>query len=224
MNDAGRITIVLADSHVIVREGIAALLRARAEFDVVGECSDGLAALELIRSLSPEFAVIDLNIRNLHGIEVIRKVRSIPCLTKIIALSMSRDEEMLKELFRSGADGFLLREDPTRHLIDAISYIQDGGKYLTPLISGTTLGNQPGGGGNPLVSLSRREYETFALLVDGMRPKDIAAMMNISPKTVDTYRSNIMRKLGFHDIVSLVKFAIEKNFTSSGMPSPAEDV
>lgn len=218
MNEAGRITIVLADGHSIVREGIAELLRARSELEVVGECSDGFAALELIRSLGPDFAIIDLNMRKLHGIEVIRKVRDTHCATRIIALSMSRDEEILKEAFRSGANGFLLKEDPARHLIDAISYIQDGGQYLTPLIRRSALTEQRREGSSPLAVLSRREYEVFAFLVDGMRPKDIATVMNISPKTVDTYRSSIMRKLGFHDIVSLVKFAIEKNFTSLNRP------
>ncbi len=216
MNQPGSVTIVLADDHSIVREGIAALFRAKPEFDIVGECADGFAAVELITSLQPKFAILDLNMPKLHGVEVIRKVRDANCPTKIIVLSISRDEEMLKEVFRSGANGYLLKEGPARHLVDAINYIQDGGQYLTPLMRRETLGDQRRGqSDSPLSSLSRREYEVFSFLVDGMRPKDIATLLNISPKTVDTYRSNIMRKLGIHDIVGLVKFAIQRNLTSA---------
>jgi len=216
MNPSGNVTIVLADGHPFVREGIAALFRTKRGFEIVGECGDGIAALELITSLQPQFAVLDLDLPKLHGIEVVRKIRDTSCPTKIIVLSISRDEKMLKEVFRSGANGYLLKDGPARHLVDAISYVQDGGQYLTPLMPRERLGDsRKGQAGSPLASLSRREYEVFAFLVDGVRPKDIATLLNISPKTVDVYRANIMRKLGVHNIVGLVKFAIQRNLTST---------
>ncbi len=215
-----RISIVLADDHCIVREGIAAFCQSRPEFNVVGQCADGQAAVELIGSLRPDFAVLDLNMPKLQGIEVIRKLRDANCPTKLIVLSISRDENLLKELFRSGANGYLLKDGPARHLIEAISYIKDGGQYLTPLLRREALnGDRKVKSQDPLASLSRREYEVFSFLVDGMRPKDIATLLDISPKTVDTYRSNIMRKLGIHDIVGLVKFAIRRNLTTTGRPA-----
>jgi len=214
------ISIVLADDHSIVREGLAAFCDARPELHIAGQCSDGMAAVEMIRSLSPDFAIIDLHMPKLHGLEVIRKVREASCPCKLVVLSISRDEKMVLEALRAGANGYLLKDGPARHLLDAINYIQDGGVYISPLLRREYLLEAPrkAPSEDPLASLSRREYEVFSFLVDGMRPKDIAKLLDISPKTVDTYRSNIMRKLGIHDLVGLVKFAINRNLTSVSSP------
>jgi DNA-binding NarL/FixJ family response regulator len=215
------VSIVLADDHSIVREGLAAFCEARPELHIVGQCADGLAAVEMIRSLAPDFAIIDLHMPKLHGLEVIRKVREANCQSKLVVLSISRDEKMVLEALRAGANGYLLKDGPGRHLLDAISYIQDGGVYISPLLRRDYLLEAPRKAmEDPLASLSRREYEVFSFLVDGMRPKDIAKLLDISPKTVDTYRSNIMRKLGIHDLVGLVKFAIHRNLTSASNPPP----
>jgi DNA-binding NarL/FixJ family response regulator len=217
------ISIVLADDHSIVREGLAAFCEAQPQLHIAGQCADGLAAVELIRSLTPDFAIIDLHMPKLHGLEVIRKVREANSPAKLVVLSISRDEKMVMEALRAGADGYLLKDGPARHLLDAISYIQDGGKYISPLLRRDYLLEAPRKAPteDPLASLSRREYEVFSFLVDGMRPKDIAKLLDISPKTVDTYRSNIMRKLGIHDLVGLVKFAIHRNLTSASNPPAA---
>jgi len=217
------ISIVLADDHSIVREGLAAFCENRAELHIVGQSSDGLAAVEMIKSLTPDFAIIDLHMPKLHGLEVIRKVREVNSQTKLIVLSISRDEKMVVEALRAGANGYLLKDGPARHLLDALSYIQDGGVYISPLLRRDYLLEAPRKAPveDPLSSLSRREYEVFSFLVDGMRPKDIAKLLDISPKTVDTYRSNIMRKLGIHDLVGLVKFAINRNLTSAAGPPSA---
>ena len=215
-----QISIVLADDHSIVREGLAAFCDARPELHIAGQCSDGMAAVEMIRSIIPDFAIIDLHMPKLHGLEVIRKVRETNCPCKLVVLSISRDEKMVLEALRAGANGYLLKDGPARHLLDAINYIQDGGVYISPLLRREDLLEAPrkAASEDPLASLSRREYEVFSFLVDGMRPKDIAKLLDISPKTVDTYRSNIMRKLGIHDLVGLVKFAINRNLTSVSNP------
>lgn len=214
------ISIVLADDHSIVREGLAAFCDARPELHIAGQCSDGMAAVDMIRSVVPDFAIIDLHMPKLHGLEVIRKVREANCPCKLVVLSISRDEKMVLEALRAGANGYLLKDGPARHLLDAINYIQDGGVYISPLLRREYLLEAPrkAPSEDPLASLSRREYEVFSFLVDGMRPKDIAKLLDISPKTVDTYRSNIMRKLGIHDLVGLVKFAINRNLTSVSTP------
>jgi DNA-binding NarL/FixJ family response regulator len=214
MADLAATTVVLADDHAIVREGFAALCEVNG-MRVVGQCSDGPSALETILAKQPDFAILDLHMPGMTGVEVIRKLRSAGCPTKIMILSISREEKPVIEALRAGADAYLLKDGPYRHLLDAISYIRDGGQYVTPLLKGTRLFTGPDAtpADDPLASLSPREMEVFQYLVKGMRAKDIAELLRISPKTVDTYRATLMRKLNVHDIVGLVKFAIERNLT-----------
>lgn len=221
MNKDKPISILLADDHAIVREGIAALCETHAEFQVVGQCSDGMAALELIRSLKPDFAVLDLNMPKMTGIQVIRRIRELGLPTRLLVLSIARDENVVMEALHAGADAYLLKDGPARHLLDAISYIRDGGVYVTPLLKGARLFTQAQKPDvrDPLASLSPREYEVFSHLINGLRAKDIADLLAISPKTVDTYRASLMRKLNVHDLVGLVKFAIERNLTSTSVSS-----
>ena len=204
------ITIVLADDHGIVREGIAAFCSSRPDLKIIGQSSDGAAAVELILELKPDFVILDLNMPKLNGLDVIRRLRQEKCETRILVLSISRDENVVRELFRSGANGYLLKDGPARHLFDAINYVLDGGQYLTPLMRLDILDSGKKAP-DALTLLSKREYEVFNYLVDGMRPRDIAKILDISPKTVDTYRASIMRKLEVDGIAGLVRFAIQRN-------------
>jgi len=212
------ITLILADDHGIVREGIAAFCSSRPEFRILGQSSDGSEAAELILALKPDFAVLDLNMPKMSGLEVIRRVRQAKSETKLIVLSINREENVIREIFRSGGNGYLLKDGPARHLFDAINYIMDGGQYLTPLIRRETIDSKREKK-DPLTQLSKREFEVFSFLVDGMRPKDIAKVLEISPKTVDTYRANIMRKLEVDGIAGLVRFAIQRNLQSTSAPN-----
>ena len=211
------LTVILADDHGIVREGIAACCKSRPELLILGQCSDGEQALAMILACRPDFAVLDLHMPKLGGLEVVRRVRQADCPTKLIILSISRDESVIKELFRCGGDGYVLKDGPARHLFDAISYVQDGGRYLTPLLRRESIEGHKETT-DPLALLSKREFEVFSFLVDGMRPKDIAKILAISPKTVDTYRANIMRKLEVDGIAGLVRFAIQRNMNTPSLP------
>jgi DNA-binding NarL/FixJ family response regulator len=217
MEPTETITVILADDHAIVREGIASKFGERPDIKVVGQCSDGEGALEMILALKPHFAILDLQMPRMSGLDVVRKVRQARCETKLIVLSIIRDEATIRELFRSGADGYVLKDGPARHLFEAINYINDGGQYLTPLLRRENIENN-GKPGDPLALLSKREYEVFSFLVDGMRPRDIARILEISPKTVDTYRANIMRKLEVDGIAGLVRFAIQRNMSAPTPP------
>jgi DNA-binding NarL/FixJ family response regulator len=217
METTKQTTLVLADDHGILREGIAAFCASRQDIKILGQSSDGAEAVELILALKPDFAVLDLNMPKVSGLDVIRRVRQAKTETKLIVLSISRDENLIRELFRSGANGYILKDGPARHLFDAINYIQDGGQYLTPLIRREAIDTKAEKK-DSLALLSKREYEVFSFLVDGMRPKDIAKMLEISPKTVDTYRANIMRKLEVDGIAGLVRFAIQRNLTTNSIP------
>ena len=218
------LTLVLADDHGIVREGIAAFCKSRPEIVILGQCSDGEQALAMILESSPDFAILDLNMPKLSGLDVVRRVRTAKCGTRLIVLSINRDDGIIRELFRAGADGYVLKDGPARHLFDAINFISDGGQYLTPLLRRDSMGKTSDATENkaekpdPISLLSKREYEVFSFLVDGMRPKDIAKLLAISPKTVDTYRANIMRKLEVDGIAGLVRFAIQRNITTTTLP------
>ena len=217
METGTALTLVLAYDHGIVREGIAAFCKSRPDITILGQCSDGEQALQMILERKPDFAVLDLNMPKLSGLDVVRGVRQAHVPTKLIVLSINRDDAIIQELFHSGADGYVLKDGPARHLFDAINFILDGGQYLTPLLRRDSIeksSQKP----DPLAQLSKREYEVFTLLVDGMRPRDIAKMLEISPKTVDTYRANIMRKLEVEGIAGLVRFAIQRNLSSKTPP------
>lgn len=213
-------TVVLADDHAIVREGIAALCAANG-FEIVGQCADGADAVDTILSLCPDFAIIDVNMPVLDGVAVVRRVRASGSTTRLLMLSISRDEQMVLEALRAGADGYLLKDGPSRHLLDAVNFVRDGGVYVTPLLRGAGMfarTERAVATEDPLSVLSPREVEVFQHLVNGLRAKDIAELLEISPKTVDTYRAGLMRKLNVRDLVGLVKFAIERNLTSTSAP------
>jgi DNA-binding NarL/FixJ family response regulator len=213
-------TLVLADDHGIVREGIASFCSSRPDLTILAQSADGGEAVELILALKPDFAVLDLNMPKVSGLEVILRVRQAGSATKLVVLSISRDESVIRELFRSGANGYVLKDGPARHLFDAINFIQDGGQYLTPLIRRESIDTNTAKTEkrDSLSLLSKREYAVFSFLVDGIRPKDIAKTLEISPKTVDTYRANVMRKLEIDSIAGLVRFAIQRNLQTSSLP------
>jgi two-component system response regulator DegU len=212
-------TLILADDHGIVREGVAAFCKARSDVSLLGQCSDGQEALDMILARNPDFAVLDLDMPKLSGLEVIRRVREAGSKTRLIVLSISRDQNIIRELFRSGADGYVLKDGPSRHIFDAINYVRDGGQYLTPLLHRENIDKKQEKQ-DPLALLSKREFAVFSLLVDGVRPKDIAKSLEISPKTVDTYRANIMRKLMIDNVAGLVRFAIQRNLNTTAGQMP----
>ena len=212
------ISVVLADDHAIVREGIAALCAANG-MRILGQCSEGPAALEMIGDLRPDFAILDLHMPGMTGAEVIRRLRASGYTAKLMILSISREDATVMEALRAGADAYLLKDGPVRHLLDAIGFVRDGGVYVSPLLRGAGLFTRTDRHipEDPLASLSPREMEVFSYLVNGLRAKDIAELLEISPKTVDTYRASLMRKLNVHDLVGLVKFAIGRNLTSTSV-------
>jgi DNA-binding NarL/FixJ family response regulator len=219
MVESSSITAVLADDHAIVREGLAALYAAYG-LTILGQADDGPSALEMISSLKPDFAILDLLMPGMTGLEVIRRLRSNGCAAKLMILSISRDDSTVMGALRAGADAYLLKDGPGRHLLDAIQFVRDGGVYISPLLRGAELftRTEKGAGDNPIASLSPRETAVFSYLVNGLRAKDIADLLDISHKTVDTYRASLMRKLNIHDLVGLVKFAIEQNLTGTSPP------
>ncbi len=209
-------TVVLADDHNIIREALAALC-AKEGLEVLGQCPDGASAVDMILTLKPEFALLDMDMPVLTGVEVIKRLQAAACPTKRIILSVSRKESTVSEAMRAGANAYLLKDGPFRHLMDAINCIREGGVYISPLLGGAGffIQGESRREADPLSALSSREKEVFFSLVNGRKAKDIADLLEISPKTVDTYRASLMRKLNINNLADLVKFAIERNLTDT---------
>lgn len=211
------ITILLADDLTLVREGLAALCEAHSHFRVVSQCSEGAVALRLIETLRPDIAVLDLNLPDLFTLEIVRRARESSIPTKIVVLSTRRDRKTVVETLRAGASAFLLKSGSKAHLLEAFEQILDGGIYVSPQLELTKIFNpgQKNSSTDPLETLSAREYQVFTLLIEGVRAKEIAARLELSPKTVDTYRASLMRKLDIHDVAGLVKYAIQRELITS---------
>jgi DNA-binding NarL/FixJ family response regulator len=210
-------SIVLADELTLVREGLAALCDAHARYRVIGQCADGAAALRLIETQRPDIAVLDLNLPDLFTLDVARRIKDLNPSTKVVVLSTRRDRKTVVEALRCGVSAFLLKSGPSLQLLEAFDQILDGGIYVSPELELNKIfcGGQKSATEDPLQALSAREYQVFSLLCDGVRAKEIAARLSLSPKTVDTYRASLMRKLDIHDVAGLVKFAINRDLISS---------
>ncbi len=217
MPEASVPSIVLAEEMTLLREGLAALSEATGRYSVVAQCDDGAAALELILSRRPDIAVLDLNLPKLFALEAIRKLRLAGSTTRLVVTSLRRDRKTVLEVLRSGASAYVLKSGPARHLLEAYQQVLDGGIYVSPLLELDKIfvARKKPDPEDPLGTLSAREYQVFTLLIDGIRAKEIAARLDLSPKTVDTYRASLMRKLDIHDVAGLVKFAINRNLTTA---------
>jgi DNA-binding NarL/FixJ family response regulator len=211
-----KISVLVADELTLVREGLAALCEQSPRIHVSGQCADGEAALRYIETKQPDVALLDLNLPRLYCLEIVHKVRAADYPTKLVVLSLRRDRKTIIEVLRSGAHGIVLKAGPSRHLFDAVTQVFDGGVYVSPLLELDKVFSSPRAKKpeDPLELLSAREYQVFSLLVDGLRAKEVAARLTLSPKTVDTYRSSLMRKLGIHDLAGLVKFAVQRSLTA----------
>jgi DNA-binding NarL/FixJ family response regulator len=195
---------------------LAALCEAQPHLRVIGQCAEGGSALRLIEEQRPNIAVLDMNLPDLFTLEVVRRVRDNGIPTKMAVLSTRRDRKTVVESLRCGVSAFLLKSGPSHQLIEAFSQILDGGIYVSPELELNKIfcpGQKPSAD-DPLQALSAREYQVFSLLCEGVRAKEIAARLSLSPKTVDTYRASLMRKLDIHDVAGLVKFAMKRDLTS----------
>jgi DNA-binding NarL/FixJ family response regulator len=210
-------SILLADDQTLVREGLAAICRSLPHYKVIGQCSGGAAALRMIEEQRPDIAVLDLNLPDLFTFEIVRQVRESGVHTRTVVLSTRRDRKTVVEALRAGVNAFILKSGSTEQLLEAFDQILDGGIYVSPQLElHKIFSNGPKSvSDDPVDMLSAREYQVFTLLCEGIRAKEIAARLELSPKTVDTYRASLMRKLDIHDVAGLVKFALQRDLTSA---------
>ncbi len=207
------ISVFLADDHAVVRDGLKALLDGQPGITVVGTAGNGPEAVKQITRLKPDIAVLDISMPELSGIEATRKIAVASPGTRVIVLSMHSSSEHIYQALKAGALGYVLKESATREIVDAIHAVHLGSRHLCRKIDDLVIreylakeGLAVNGG--PLDSLSEREREVLLLVVQGRTSAEIAKRINLSPKTVETYRSRLMQKLGVHDLPGLVRFAI----------------
>jgi len=213
------IRVFLADDHAIIRDGLRLILESEERISVVGEADNGREAVLQVQRLSPDVAIMDVAMPGLTGIDAAEQIRKASPLTKVLILSMYGNSEHIHHAFRAGAKGYLLKESAGKEVVDAVLNVSLGKRYVSQKIADVLvdvmLDPESVPARSPIESLSQREREILQLVVDGKSSAEIAGLLYISPKTVETYRSRLMEKLGIHDLPTLVRFAIQHGLTSS---------
>jgi DNA-binding NarL/FixJ family response regulator len=206
-------TVLLVEDHNLVREGMRALLQHDDTLKLVGEAEDGMKAVKLVETLKPDILLLDLMIPRLHGLDVIRQVRK-SAGTKIIVVSMHSDEPYVMEAFRNGALGYVLKDSTSMELLHAIRTVVGGGHYISPKLSDLSLKaflkKLNGAASDVLGTLSARERVVLQLSAEGNDTPHIAKRLFISPRTVESHRANLMKKLSLRSQTELVRFAIRR--------------
>ena len=202
-----RPTILLADDHVVFTDGIVRILRE--QFDIVGTVTDGSSMLEAATRLHPDVIVTDISMPTLSGLEGLRQLKARHLDTRVIFLTMHADAKLAAEAFRLGARGFVLKQSSGDELVKAIEAVLQGHKYMSSVLTDDVLALMSRPPGSAEVELSARQQEVLRLIVSGHRMKEIAATLNLSPRTVESIKYEMMRGLNVHSTTELVRYAIE---------------
>ncbi|MFH1728241.1 MAG: response regulator transcription factor [Pseudomonadota bacterium] len=206
--------ILIADDHKILRDGLKSLIENETSFQVVAEAKDGEEAVELSLKHKPEIVIIDITMPKLNGIKaaemILQKIKDV----KIIALSVHADKRYVSQMFKVGAKGYLLKDCAFEELIQAIHTVIEDKVYISPAVAGEVVGDYirhlDRGKSSVLSLLTQREREVLELLADGKNAKEVAFMLEISVKTIETHRRQLMEKLNIHSIAELTKYAIRE--------------
>ena len=206
------IRVLLADDHTLMREGLRALLTTTRDIEVVGEVGTGREAERQVVELNPDVVLMDIAMPDLNGIEAARVIHAKCPAVRIVMLSMHATAEYVFRAFEAGASGYLLKEAACEEVITVVRTVHEGRRYLSPALA-DFVPAVSGHARSPVDSLSTRERQVLQLVVEGKTSSEIARMICLSPKSVQTYRSRLMMKLGVTDVPSLVKFALEHGLT-----------
>ena len=210
--------VLLADDHILVRAGLRKLLESIAGFEVVGEADDGLALLALVEQLQPDLVMMDIGMPGLNGIDAPARVMKGWPKTRVVILSMHQSEEYVRQALRHGAAAYLLKDAAPLELEQALAAVMRGETYLSPAVSKGVLNDyvnrlrqdeQPGD------ALTPRQREVLKLVAGGLSTKEIARSLDLSVKTVDTHRSQLMKQLDIHEVAGLVRYAMRVGLISS---------
>lgn len=207
-------TILLVDDHPTTRLGLKALIDTEPDFDVVGEAVDGREAIDKVSELTPDIVIIDVSMPRLNGPEATRKILELHPETKVLALSMHTEKKYVSEMLKSGASAYLNKASGSDELITAINSVLSGQVYLARDIMGTVVEDYVDQLNRAEPDLTPRELEIVKLLAEGKANKEIAWSLNLSVKTIETHRSNIMNKLNLSNVADLIKYAIRQGIVS----------
>ena len=210
------ISVLIADDHTVIRDGLRLLLESQPDLRVVGQVADGRAAVEEALRLRPDVVIMDLAMPLLNGIDATTLILEKEVAVRVVILSMHSTVEHVYRALQAGATGYLRKESAGSEVVEAVRAVHAGRRYLSHRITETVVDEyiRRRAVESPLESLSMREREILQLIVEGHAGVEIARLLNISPKTVDTYRSRMMAKLGVTDLPGLVKFAIQHGLTT----------
>ncbi|MDA1218865.1 MAG: response regulator transcription factor [Chloroflexi bacterium] len=212
------IKIALAEDHLIVRQGLLALLAMEPDFSVVGETSDGLEVVPLVERLQPDVLVLDLMLPGMNGLDITRQVVRRSPQTQVVILSMHADEVYVLEALRTGAKGYVLKGSGIEDLMNAVHEVAEGRVYLSPPLSERAIAayieSADAGFSEEYESLTSRERQVFHLAAEGQSNRSIATRLSISPRTAETHRTNLMRKLALHTQAELIAYAIGRGIVA----------
>jgi DNA-binding NarL/FixJ family response regulator len=210
--------IILADDHKIIRDGLRSLLEQEEDIEVVAQAKTGHETVELVAKFVPNVVIMDIAMPDMNGIEATRHIINSFENVKIIALSMHSDRKFVIEMLKAGASGYLLKNCAFEELANAIRTVTAGKTYLSPSITDVVVDNYVRGSGDNEPSvfsvLTRREREVLQLLAESKTTKQVAIILHISPKTVETHRLKIMKKLDLNNMAALTKYAVREGLTS----------
>ena len=210
-----KISVLLADDHRLLREGIRSLLEKAGDIEVVGEASDGGEAVAKAQALSPDVVLMDITMPGINGLEATRQIKSFKPNTKVLILSMHESNQYISQFLRSGASGYVLKDSAASELVGAIQAVFQGDAFLYPSIARKLLEEymqkvQSGEESESYDGLTSREREILKMIAEGRSNKEIADTLSLSVRTVQAHRANLMAKLHMHDRTELVRYAIRK--------------
>jgi len=211
-----KIKVLIADDHQIVREGLSAMFRGRPEFELVGQAVTGHEVVEMAGELSPDVVVMDVTMPDLNGIDATRQIRASNAGVRVVGLSMHAERQFVTAMLAAGASGYLLKDSPFTELATAIKTAVAGEVHLCPKVASVVVSGYVGrdSSAKPFCgSISPREREVLQLLADGKNTKEMAKLLHISTKTVETHRRQIMEKLDLHSVADLTRYAIREGIT-----------
>ena len=208
-----KISVFIADDHAVVRDGLRALLEANPDISVIGDAANGSQAVSQVQDLHPDIVIMDISMPELNGINATQQILAASPGARVIILSMLGTPEHVYRALQAGASGYLLKESAGREVMEAVLAVHAGETYLSQPVQNTLISDylqqrETTEKMDPLGRLSQREREIFSLVIDGLSSSEIAERLSLSPKTVESYRSRMMQKLGVSDLPELIKFAM----------------